>query len=339
MRSSAIPAVLHADGITHSYGDRRVLSGLSLTVSPGQRIGLIGDNGVGKSTLLRMLAGVEIPDEGVIERPVRTGLLWQEVQVAPNATLGDIVEGAIREWRELERELEDAAIRMADDPEDPAAADHYAEALGAAESADLWTLESRRDELLDGLGVSDLPLDTRVDEVSGGQRSRVALAALLLSRPDALLLDEPTNHLDDSAVAFLASRLREWRGPLLFASHDRAFLDDVATALIDIDPSRGGTTRYTGGYTAYLAEKAAERARWEQQHAVEEKEVARLEVSVAVTSRSIETGRTSRVTRRTSSGTASASSPSGTGPASLPSRGSGNQASRTAPSASRVTRP
>jgi len=125
--------------------------------------------------------------------------------------------------------------------------------------------------------VGDLPLDRPVAQVSGGQRSRVAMAALLLAQPDALLLDEPTNHLDDAAVAFLVSKLRQWRGVIVFASHDRAFLDDVATDLLDIDPSRDGVTRYGGGYSAYLVEKAAERRRWEQRVADEEHELARLE--------------------------------------------------------------
>ena len=125
-------------------------------------------------------------------------------------------------------------------PTAPPRRTRYADALEAAEAADLWTLDARRDELLDGLGVGTLPLDRPIGEVSGGQRSRVALAALLLARPDALLLDEPTNHLDDAAVAFLVSRLRDWRGAVVFASHDRAFLDDVATELIDIDPCAVG---------------------------------------------------------------------------------------------------
>ncbi|TPX00873.1 ABC-F family ATP-binding cassette domain-containing protein, partial [Schumannella luteola] len=158
--------------------------------------------------------------------------------------------------------LDATAAALAGD--DPDAADRYAELLAAAEAAELWTLEARRDEILDGLGVAGIPLDRPVGEVSGGQRSRFALAALLLARPEALLLDEPTNHLDDEAVGFLASRLRAWRGPVLFASHDRAFLDEVATGLVDIDPSASdGLTRFGGGYSDYLAAKAAERARWE----------------------------------------------------------------------------
>ena len=271
--------MLRADGVSHAYGDRAVLTDLSLVASDGQRLGLLGENGAGKSTLLRLLAGAEEPDRGVIERPARIALLAQEVRFDPEVPLGAIIEDAIAGLRAIESELQDAAADLADGP---AAESRYAAALEAAESADLWSLDSRRDELLDGLGVGALPLDRPIGEVSGGQRSRVALAALLLSRPDALLLDEPTNHLDDHAVAFLVARLREWRGAVVFASHDRAFLDDVATGLIDIDPTRSGVARYGGNYSDYLVEKAAERARWEAQFAAEEKELAQLAHSVDV---------------------------------------------------------
>ena len=159
------------------------------------------------------------------------------------------------------------------------------------ERADLWTFEARRDETLAALGVAALGLDRPIGEISGGQRSRVALAGLLLAGPDALLLDEPTNHLDDQAVGYLADQLRSWSGPVLFASHDRAFLDEVATELVDLDPSASLTaTRYGGGFTDYLAEKARERQRWQQRFAVEQDELNRLEHVTAVTARTVPTG-------------------------------------------------
>ena len=283
MRYPYTPApVLRADGVGITFGDRRVFAGLSLIVNPGQRIGLLGENGAGKSTLLGILAGELDADAGAVERPHATALLRQEVRADPDAPLGAILEAELGALRRLERELEAAGEALATG--DPDAAERYAVLLERAEAAELWTLDARRDEVLDGLGVGHLSLDRPVGEVSGGQRSRVALAALLLAQPDALLLDEPTNHLDDAAVAFLATRLRQWRGPVLFASHDRAFLDEVATGLADIDPSASeGLTRYGGGYSEYLAAKAAERARWEARFAEEALEEARLEVTVATT--------------------------------------------------------
>lgn len=291
--------LLRADGISHGYVARAVLADVSLTVAPGQRLGLIGENGVGKSTLLRLIAGVEEADRGDIHRPARTGILWQEVQMAPSATLDDLLEAALAEVRGIETELVDAAAALATaaDAADAGAA-RYDAALAAAERADVWGATARRDEILDGLGLGGIPRTRRLDEVSGGQRSRAALAALLLQRPDALLLDEPTNHLDDAAAAYLERQLLAWPGPVIFASHDRAFLDAAATALFDLDPSAqplsGGTTggggsgiRFGGSYTEYLAAKADERARWERRFADEQHELKALKHAADVTSRSI----------------------------------------------------
>ncbi|MET4782652.1 ABC-F family ATP-binding cassette domain-containing protein [Glaciihabitans sp. UYNi722] len=280
------------DGLTHSYGDRRVLTDLSVVIDPSQRLGLIGENGAGKSTLLRIMAGMETPDAGDLSGPGRVGLLWQEVRFRPSDTLDALIEDALAEVRAIESELEEAASALGSDSR---ADQRYAAALDAAERAEVWTVDSRRDEILAGLGLADTPLTRRLDEVSGGQRSRFALAALLLSRPTALLLDEPTNHLDDAAAEFLERQLMRWKGPVVFASHDRQFLDDVATSLLDIDPSKSGARRFGGSRptdsrgvcTDYLAEKSAERARWEAQFAEEQDELNRLKFSVDVTSREI----------------------------------------------------
>lgn len=277
---------IRVDHIARSYADRTVFDDLSFVVDGCDRLGLIGENGVGKSTLLRLMAGVEQPDGGTVSRPARTGLLWQEVRSIPGQTVGQLVEAALAEVRAIEAELEAAASGLSSGDD----GGRYERALAAAERADVWSTDARVATVLAGLGVDDIPGDRELARVSGGQRARLALAALLFERPDALLLDEPTNHLDDSAVAFLRGQLVAWRGPVVFASHDRAFLDEVATALLDIDPSRTGATRYGGGYSDYLAAKAAERARWEQQFAREQDELGKLRQSVDVTARTINTG-------------------------------------------------
>ncbi|WP_400994353.1 ATP-binding cassette domain-containing protein [Agromyces sp. GXQ0307] len=317
---------LRGDGLSVAFGDRRVVSDLGLAVAPGHRLGLIGENGAGKSTLLRLLAGADLPGaavQGRIVRPQRTGLLRQELPFAPDDRVDDVIEAAIAEVRAIERELDDAAHALGggdadervDVPPD-LAAERYARALEAAERADVWSVERRRDELLDGLGIGGLGLGRRIDELSGGQRSRFALAALLLSAPEALLLDEPTNHLDDDAAAFLEERLRAWRGPVAFASHDREFLDRVATGLLDLDPGRGGAvalaragsgvpgsgdrdgalaasagTAFGGSFTEYLAVRAAERERWRRQYEDEQSELTRLRLVVAERARNVAHGR------------------------------------------------
>jgi len=287
------PAALRALGLARSFDARLVLDGVDLVAPPGARLGLIGENGAGKSTLLRILAGVDEPDDGCVERPARVGYLPQEVVHDPSQPIAAVLEHAVAPLRAIERALEAAARDLGTRP---AAADEYAAALAAAERAELWSLDSRRDALLDGLGVASIPLSTSLGAVSGGQRSRIALVALLLGRPDALVLDEPTNHLDDAAVQTLRSELRGWRGPVVFASHDRAFLDEVATALVDLDPSRRAATgengggmavRYGGGFSEYLLEQGRERERWAQRHAEQQREVDGLRDSLVTTARAL----------------------------------------------------
>lgn len=287
------PTHIRVDGVSHSYGEHPVLTDLSMIVDKKDRLGLIGENGVGKSTLLRIMGGAEDPNVGRVVRPARTGLLWQEVQYLPSDTVNDLIEGGLAGLRAIERELDDAAEALSRDATSahPVGAKRvngrYARALAAAEAADVWNVEARRDELIAGLGISGIPLDRRLDEISGGQRSRFALTSLLLGRPVALLLDEPTNHLDDNATDFLRGQLIAWRGPVVFASHDRAFLDEVATVLVDIDPGRDQLVRFSGTYTSYLVEKAAERKRWEHQFRVEQTELQRLEYTLNVTAREV----------------------------------------------------
>jgi macrolide transport system ATP-binding/permease protein len=173
----------------------------------------------------------------------------------------------------------------------------YATALQTAEDLHVWDIDSRIEVLLDGLGLTALHRDRATQDLSGGQRSRLSLAWLLLSAPDVLLLDEPTNHLDDAATAHLRDVLAAWSGPVLLASHDRAFLDEAVTSLLDLDPSPVphalagdlvedgsgtgiGLTRYTGTYTDYLQSRRDERARWERKYRDEQAELTRLRTAV-----------------------------------------------------------
>jgi macrolide transport system ATP-binding/permease protein len=278
---------LRARDITKSYGDRVVLPGIDLTAAPGQRLGLVGENGVGKSTLLRILAGFEPPDTGDVVRPPDVGYLAQELPADPDRSVADVIDAALAEPHELAGRVEELAA-------DPARLDEYGEALEQATARDVWDADRRAELVLAGLGLGDLPRARPLDEISGGERSRLALAALLMRQPRALLLDEPTNHLDDAAVEFLQRHLVALPGVVVVASHDRMLLDAVCTDICDLDPSRGGLTRYGGAYSAYLQAKRAERVRWEQAYAEHQDEVNAARHAVAVTSRRVAPGRAMR---------------------------------------------
>ncbi|MFB7497926.1 ABC-F family ATP-binding cassette domain-containing protein [Streptomyces sp. NPDC056161] len=283
---SVQPALLAHD-LVRTLGTRRVLDGVSLTASPGHRIGLIGENGVGKSTLLGLLAGTDRPDSGTVVRPADLGHLHQEMPYDAVSTLADVLDDALREARDDLARLDHLTRRLADTPESHP--DHtgllqeYGRQLELAQERDSWDADRRATIVLGGLGLGEIPHDRTLGSLSGGQRGRLALAALLLRRPTALLLDEPTNHLDDGAAAFLEEQVRGLPGVVVLASHDRAFLDAVCTDLIDLDPAPEGPVRFGGNYSAYLTEKQAERERWEQRYAEEQEELAALRHSAGVT--------------------------------------------------------
>ncbi|MEV4189510.1 ATP-binding cassette domain-containing protein, partial [Streptosporangium canum] len=291
-------SALLAHDLVRTFGTRRVLDGVSLTAAPGHRIGLIGENGAGKSTLLRLLAGADEPDTGTVVRPPDLGFLHQEMPFDAASTIADVLDDALREAREDLAELDRLTRALADAPQDsPGYAGllgEYGERLDHAQEHGVWDADRRAEIVLAGLGLGKVPHDRTLASLSGGQRSRLALAALLVRRPAALLLDEPTNHLDDAATAFLEEQLRGMSGVVVVASHDRAFLDAVCTDLIDLDPAVDGPIRYGGDYTAYRAEKRAERERWRRRFAEEQEELAELRRSAGVTARQVAPGRARR---------------------------------------------
>ncbi|MEV4413206.1 ABC-F family ATP-binding cassette domain-containing protein [Catellatospora sp. NPDC049609] len=284
---------LTAVDLVKFFGDRRVLDGVDLTVAPGRRVGLVGENGAGKSTLLRLLAGADTPDGGAVTRPDDIGLLHQELPYAPGDTVGDVLAEALRESRELLARLDELSTDLTGEQR----LDAYAAALARAEQLDAWDADRRAELVMHGLGLADLDHGRTLGTLSGGQRSRVALAALLVRRPAALLLDEPTNHLDDEAVAFVERQLRQLPGVVVVASHDRVFLDEVCTDIVDLDPSdtaHGGLVRYGGAYTQYQHAKREQRARWERAFADQQAELAALRQSAATTARQVAYGRPPR---------------------------------------------
>jgi len=286
---------LRVSTVSKSFADKRVLTNISFTVPFGARVGLIGENGSGKSTLLRIVAGDIQPDAGEVTLPsnVRIRLLSQVFPFDDKQTVREAVEDSVKSARLAVRQVSELGEAIATQADDQKIAEAFARALDTAERLGAWDVDARIGQILSGLGLGNITLERQTGSLSGGQRARLALAWTLLSNPDILLLDEPTNHMDDGARSFLTDILRGWSGIVLFASHDRAFLDETATSLIDLDPmplphklsqaftkdSDGagiGATHFGGTYGQYLLAREDTRDRWEKQYRDEQAEIAAL---------------------------------------------------------------
>lgn len=273
------------DGVSFSYPQKRVLTDVSFSVTSGEVCGLIGENGSGKSTLLNLLAKNLEPTAGQILRPERVSLLTQEVELPLSAKAQDLIDQATAPLREVEEEIARQSALIAQGS--PGADEALAAALSEADRLGVWNVEARVLAVLSGLGLADVDLGVRLEEVSGGQRRRLAIAMWLLSPADALLIDEPTNHLDAEAVDFLIAELRRFAGPVLVASHDRWFLDHAVTKIVDVDAAldqkrgvRQGTT-FGGNFSDYLVQRARLRHKWEHDFAAQERQRALLEEKLA----------------------------------------------------------
>ncbi|MFF8830409.1 ribosomal protection-like ABC-F family protein [Streptomyces sp. NPDC015131] len=260
------PSQLTLQDVSKAYGDRSVLDGVTLTVRPGERVGVIGENGSGKSTLLRLLAGRDVPDGGevTVRFPGGIAYLAQTLDLDPAARVRDAVDAALAGLRAMERRLREAEAALGEASEEQLSA--YGELLSAFEERGGYLADARVDAALHGLGVGHLGRDRPLGSLSGGERSRLALACALSSGAELLLLDEPTNHLDGEAMSWLEDRLRAHRGTLLAVTHDRAFLEAVATAILEVDRDTRTVSRYGDGWAGYRAAKAAARRRREQDH-------------------------------------------------------------------------
>ncbi|SHN47692.1 TlrC/CarA/OleB/SrmB family ABC-F type ribosomal protection protein [Cryptosporangium aurantiacum] len=253
--------------VTKRYDAQVVLNRVSFTIKCGERIGVIGDNGSGKSTLLKLMADAERPDNGelVVVAPGGIGYLPQSLALPPNASVADAVDLALADLRELEARIRAAERSLGEaGAEARADLDGYARLVAEFEARGGYEADTRVDVALHGLGLPSLERSRRLGTLSGGERSRLALAATLASAPELLLLDEPTNDLDDQAVTWLEQRLRAHRGTVVVITHDRVFLERVTTAILEV--ADGQVRRYGDGYTGFLAAKAAARARWVREH-------------------------------------------------------------------------
>ncbi|NWJ24328.1 ABC-F family ATP-binding cassette domain-containing protein [Rhizobium sp. RM] len=276
--------MIRIENISKSNSHRILYIEASAALNKGEKTGLVGPNGAGKTTLFRMITGEEQPDEGqvVVEKGMTVGYFNQDVgEMSGRSAVAEVMEGAgpisevAAELRELEAAMSDPD-RM---DEMDAIIERYGEVQARYEELDGYALEGRAREVLDGLSFSQEMMDGDVAKLSGGWKMRVALARILLMRPDVMLLDEPSNHLDLESLIWLENFLRNYDGALLMTSHDREFMNRIVNKIIEIDA--GSLTSYSGDYGFYEQQRAQnekqQQAQFERQQAMLAKEIKFIE--------------------------------------------------------------
>lgn len=278
-------SILTVTNLSKSFGADQLFSDITFSIAAGQKFGLVGRNGGGKTTLLRILMGQELPDTtGATPARIslaagrRLGYLKQEAPVHPERTLAEEVEVALGPYRAAQAAIEASGIAMGEAGDDAnklqEALDAYTEAQDDFESRGGWELEGTIEGTLRSLGFKPSDMSKAVGDCSGGEQTRLALAKLVLTRPDLLILDEPTNHLDIQAVEWLETFLKEYAGAVILVSHDRTFLDAVIDTIADLD--NGRLSLYRGNYTQFRQQK---QERLDRQHDIwknQQKEIERL---------------------------------------------------------------
>ena len=273
--------MLSVNRVSKTYGIQTILEDVSFIINSGDRVGLVGPNGCGKTTLLRIIIGLERPDTGrvAMEAGVTIGYLAQGLEPSFGATVGEVVRSGIDGLRAAQQKVETLAEQMSTGSTSEATLADYGEALERFEALGGYAIELRCEPILAGLGLQDVGLDTPVQRLSGGQRTRLGLARLLVAEPTLLLLDEPTNHLDIGALEWLEEFLAAYRGAALVVSHDRTFLNNTVSRILSLDARTHWLTEYAGDYTDFELAKAAEQDRQWMVWRDQQDELARLEAS------------------------------------------------------------
>ncbi len=286
--------MLFVRNLSKSYGAVTVLDDVSFVLNAGEHVGVVGSNGVGKTTLLRILVGQEAPDSGTYSFAPSTevGYLPQTTPDFYGRTLQDLILESLGNLRRLEermRELEATMSSFGSASEEQLAPlmEEYDQVTTRFQDLGGYEIDYQIDSILDGLRISYLARNREMQTLSGGEKARVGLAALLLCSPDLLLLDEPTNHLDVTSLEWLETYLARYRGAVMLVSHDRQFLNRAVNAIFEIDEHSHHLKRYEGNYDAYVQAKAAERAKWEEDYERQQLEIKELRKRIRETARNV----------------------------------------------------
>lgn len=276
-------SILNVENLSHGFGDRAIFENVSFRLLKGEHIGLIGANGEGKSTFMNIVTGKLMPDEGKVEwgKNVKAGYLDQHSVLTPGMTIYEVLKGAFAELFEMEDRMNSICDKMGDATEEELA--QYMEELGVIQdtltSHDFYIIDTKIDETARAFGLDEIGLDRTVDELSGGQRSKVLLAKLLLEKPDILLLDEPTNYLDVSHIEWLKRYLLEYENAFILISHDIPFLNSVVNIIYHMENKE--LNRYVGDYNKFMEVYEVKKAQLEAAYNRQQQEISELKDFVA----------------------------------------------------------
>ena len=285
--------MLFVRNLSKSYGAITVLDDISFVINPNDRVGVVGSNGVGKTTLLSILVGQESPDSGSYSFAPSTevGYLPQTTpdHLSDRYTLQDLILASLGNLRQLEERMRALENAMSTTPGNQLAPliEEYDLVSTRFQDRGGYEIDHKIDAILDGLRISYLARDREMQTLSGGEKARVGLAALLLRSPDLLLLDEPTNHLDVASLEWLESYIARYKGAALLVSHDRQFLNRAVNSIFEIDEHTHHLKKYEGNYDAYVQAKEAERLKWEEDYERQQEEIKELRKRMRETARNV----------------------------------------------------